>query len=150
MSRGRKPELVTSGNVSALPLHEEPQAVHIAKAAELRPDDLKPAEIKVWDGLAPFLVMAGRLKPLFADTFAEYCRVRVRIAEARMTMDETSWTYVVEGRNGRQEKSKPAVAQLNDDWRKWRTLVGEFGLAPAAERGMRSGQGDLFDDFENF
>lgn len=144
MARGRKKDL---DKVTPLPLHEEPQAVHIAKSKDLRPDELlSEDELKVWDRNGPYLAMLNRLKPHFVDAFCEYCRVVVRIAEARKTLDEYEWIYATSGRNGTQYKSRPEVAQLNDDWRKWRSLVGEFGLAPAAEKGMDSSQGDLFDD----
>ncbi|RLA38256.1 MAG: terminase [Gammaproteobacteria bacterium] len=147
MARGRKQNL----NVTALPLHDDPQAAHKARADDLRPDDLlTDSEIIVWDRVAPQLAMLGRLKPHFVDALCEYCRIVRRLADARKMLDDDDWTYVVVGRNGNQQKSRPEVAQLNDDWRKWRSLVGEFGLAPAAERGMQSGQGDLFDDFDNF
>ena len=152
MAKGRKPDLAKSGgNVVSLPLHDEPQAIHYARAESLRPDELLTEdEVKVWNRVAPQLAMLGRLKPHFVDALCEYCRVVRRLADARRTLDDEGWSYVVSGRNGRQEKSRPEVAQLNDDWRKWRSLVGEFGLAPAAERGMMSGQGDLFDDFDKF
>lgn len=144
MAKGRKAGLE---NVAAMPLHDEPQAVHFARADELRPDDLlTEKELKVWDRVAPQLAMLNRLKPHFVDAFCEYCRVVIRLADARKLLDDEDWVYVTEGRNGAQYKSRPEVAQLNDDWRKWRSLVGEFGLAPAAEKGMLSGQGDLFDD----
>lgn len=151
MAKGRKPDWNKSGgNVVPLPLHDEPQSIHFARSESLRPDNLTDAEKIIWDEVGPYLAMVGRLKPLYKHALAEYCRVTRRLADARKILDESDWTYVVEGRNGRQEKSKPEVAQLNDDWRKWRSLVGEFGLAPAAERGMMSGQGDLFDDFDKF
>lgn len=151
MSRGRKPQLVEPGKFSAIPLHDEPQAVHYAKANALRPtEDLTAAELKVWDRIAPHLAMLGRLKPHYDYALCEFCRVVRRLADARKYLDEEGWSYVTAGRNGTQYKSRPEVAQLNDDWRKWRSLVGEFGLAPAAERGMQSGQGDLFDDFDKF
>ncbi len=151
MAKGRKPELVTGNKFAALPLHDDPQSIHFARANALRPvDDLSESELRVWDRIAPTLAMLGRLKPHFVDALAEYCRIVRRLADARKYLDDSEWTYVVTGRNGNQHKSRPEVAQLNDDWRKWRSLVGEFGLAPAAERGMQSGQGDLFDDFDNF
>jgi phage terminase small subunit len=149
--RGRKPELVSDGKFAALPLHDEPQSVHFARSQALRPDDqLTESELTIWDRNAPHLAMLGRLKPHFVDAFCEYCRVVRRLADARNTLDKDDWTYVTTGRNGCQHKARPEVAQLNDDWRKWRSLVGEFGLAPAAERGMQSCQNDLFDSFDEF
>jgi len=145
MAKGRK------SNVVDIPLHDEPQAVHYARAKDLLPNDLLSGdEVKVWDRVAPSLAMLGRLKPHFVDALCEYCRVVRRLADARKLMDDEEWVYITVGRNGEQHKSRPEVAQLNDDWRKWRSLVGEFGLAPAAERGMQSGQGDIFDDFDGF
>jgi phage terminase small subunit len=148
MARGVKPNL---DNVKSLPMHDEPQAIHIAKAEALRPVELlTDDELKVWDRIAPHLALLGRLKPHYLDAVCEYCRVVRRLADARKYLDDKDWIYITQGRNGVQYKSRPEVAQLNDDWRKWRSLVGEFGLAPAAERGMSAGQGDLFDDFDNF
>ena len=150
MARGKKPDLAKKSNVVSLPAVEEQQAVHIEKARLLMPPWLSADEQLEWNRIAPNLVMIGRLKPHFADALGEYCVVRVRLVKARQELDEKDWHYVTSGRNGTQYKSRPAVAQLNDDWRKWRSLVGEFGLAPAAERGMANGQSDLFDDFDNF
>jgi len=49
MARGRKPELVTDGKFASLPLHDEPQSIHYARAQALRPDDLlMESELKVW------------------------------------------------------------------------------------------------------
>jgi len=139
-------------NVSALPLSEEPQAAHIAKAEALRPDDLSPEEVAVWDRLAPVLVMVGRLRAHYVDALAQYCVVCVRLKEARKTLDKEDWFYVTEGRNGKQHKARPEVAQLNDDWRKWRSLNGDFGLTPYSERVLKDdGQRGLFDDgFDEF
>lgn len=94
--------------------------------------------------------MLGRLKRHYVDTLCEYCRIVRRLADARKQLDDEDWIYITTGRNGQQYKARPEVAQLNDDWRKWRSLVGEFGLAPAADRGMMTGQGDLFDEFDQF
>ena len=148
MARGRKPAL---DNVSVLPLHDEPQAVHIEKAKQLRPDDLLlAAELKVYDRIAPQLAMLGRLKPHFIDALCEFCRVTVSLADNRKYFRKSGETYKSETRNGVQIKSRPEVAQFNVNRSMWRSLVGEFGLAPAAEKGMQSGQGDLFDDFDKF
>lgn len=147
--RGAKPKLAT-GNVAALPLHDEPQSVHFAKSNDLRPSWLSADELAIWDRIAPQLVMLGRLKPHFVDALAEYCIVRRRLSDARKYLDENEWRYVTHGRNGKQFKSRPEVAQLNDDWRKWNSLVGQFGLSPTAERGVNSAQSDLFDGFDDF
>jgi len=133
-----------------LPRRDEPAAVHVALAAYLKPDWLTASEAAVWDRIGPQLAMLGRLRAHYVDALAEYCRIVVRLREARTFLDENEWVYVTQTRNGTQHKSRPKVSQLNEDWRKWRSLVGEFGLAPAAERGLSVIQGDLFDDFDKF
>lgn len=157
MTRGRKPDLsksVRGGSVSAiragmpgtLPNSDEPNAAHISKADRLRPDELNKLERKVWNRLAPQLVMLGRLKPHFVDALADYCSVHVRLGIAREYLNENEWSYVTKGRNGEQSKMRPEVGQLNDDWKKMRSLRGDFGLTPVAERGLSTDQPDLFDD----
>jgi len=148
MARGPKGNL---DNVEALPLVQEPQAAHYAIADELRPGSLATDEAAVWDRIAPHLAMLGRLKPIYVDYLAEYCVVLARLAATRKMLNEDGWTYSSQTRNGYQLKSRPEVAQLNDDWRKMRSMVGSFGLAPAEERALKNIQGELFDDeFDSF
>ena len=146
---GAKPKLAWKNSV-ALPLHDEPTAVHFARAKALQPPWLNNSEIAVWNHIAPMLSMIGRLKPHFVDALSEYCIVRNRLLEARKYLDENEWRYVTQGRNGTQYKSRPEVAQLNDDFRKWAMLAARFGLTPTDERSMASSQGNLFDDFDSF
>ena len=148
--KGRKPKL---DNVAKHPaaagnerIDERLRRDAEQQAAELRPWGLGEKAIKIWDRLAPELVLLGRLKPHFVDALAEYCRISVRLADWRQRLDQEEWTYVTTGRNGTQYKSRPEVAQLNDDWRKWRQLTAAFGLTPTDERGLAAMQGDLFDD----
>ena len=122
-----------------------PDERHSQESEKLAPDDLSKAERKVWDRVAPELSKLGRLKAHFVDVIAEYCRVIARMIELRAILAEKGETYAVEGRNGRQEKSRPEVAQFNEAWRQWRSLTAMLGLSPADERGLVSGQGDLFD-----
>ncbi|MDH5612203.1 MAG: P27 family phage terminase small subunit [Gammaproteobacteria bacterium] len=117
---------------------------HIQQAADMRPAGLKAEECDVWDVIAPELSKVGRLKKLYIEVICEYCRIVAKLAEAREYLDREEWTYVTTGRHGSQEKSRPEVAQLNDDWRKFRSLVSELGLSPAAEKSLNSKQGDLF------
>lgn len=134
------------GNVTPFPgdFSDKPEEWHEELAAELRPADLKDEEVAVWDRMAPELSKVGRLKKLYIDVIAEYCRIVAKLAEARKTLDEEEWIYVTKGRHGQQIKSRPEVAQLNDDWRKFRSLVSELGLSPAAEKSLKNVQGDLF------
>ena len=112
-----------------------------------------------------------RLKPHFTDAVLEYCRAAIRLRMFRnyfatnkveLTEEEgvnenvvarvtgepglDAEMYVVHGRNGTQLKSHPFVAQMNETWRQWRSLMMECGLSIASERNMIPGQGNLFDD----
>ena len=154
---GRYPE---KNNVAQHPAFEEGAAAaaensekHIAIAEELRPKFITGPRRKVWDRIAPELSKAGRLKKIFVDFVAEYCEVKVRIDRMRKHLDhkDNGWTYTTVGRHGSQAKSRPEVAQLNDDWRKWNTLVNQLGLSPATELRFNDKQGDLFKDgFDEF
>ena len=138
-------------NVADFPGAEKPAQYHVAQADALLPDDLTDDESSVWRRIAPELSKEGRLKKMYMDVIAEYCRIVVRMAGAREHLDENEWTYVTTGRHGKQIKSRPEVAQLNDDWRKWRSLVHELGLSPDAERHLADAQADLFgNEFNQF
>lgn len=147
--RGRKPDL---NNVARFPVQEQEavterkhaEAVDTAKA--LRPYGMGHGANRIWERLAPEMVLLGRLKPHFADAFGEYCRITAKLAEWRKTLDEGEWTYGISGRNGNQIKFRPEVAQLNQDWLKWKSLVASFGMTPTDERSLAVAQGDLFDD----
>ncbi len=107
--KGKKPQLVNDNSkFAALPLQDEPQSIHYARANDLRPDDLlTESELRIWDRLAPQLALLGRLKLHFIFALCELCRVTRRLADARSTLDTNDWTYVVTGRNGIQHKSRP-------------------------------------------
>lgn len=119
------------------------------KAREMRPRGL-PADIaKEWERVATLLAdpAVDRLQPRFADVILEYCRATVRLRDLRARMPNLDdEIYESETRNGRQLKARPEVAQLNETWRQWRSLVALLGLSPADERNLAPGQADLFDD----
>lgn len=132
---------------------EENEQKHTDLADELRPEKMPAACRKVWDRIAPELSKAGRLKTLYVDFVSEYCEVKVRLDGARSKLDKKNfgWTYETKGRHGSQLKSRPEVAQYNDDWRKWNTLVNQLGLSPATELRFNDKQGDFFrDGFDEF
>ncbi len=158
MKSGRKPDLdanqgrgdvirpIFPGAGAAEPI-TEPTAEHIATAKTLRPRGMPPKERAVWDNLAPTLVMLGRLDAHYVHAFAEYCKVYIRKAHFESILDDEgdgTWTYETHGRNGNQLKAHPLAAQVNECFRQWRSLVGEFGLTPASARNINSPQLGLF------
>lgn len=132
----------------------ENDQLHKDRAKSLKPRGLGREEKKVWDRVAPELSKLGRLKPHYVDFIQEYCVVKVRMDRLREDMDQEDrgWVYKTTGRHGVQIKSRPEVAQLNDDWRKWNSLVAQLGISPATELRFNDRQGGLFDgdDFDNF
>lgn len=149
--RGRKQRI---GNVVPMvgaggDVERHRQEMAKRKAREMRPRGL-PAEIsREWDRVAALLAdpAIDRLHARFADVIVEYCRATVRLRALRAQMPSLEdEVYSSETRNGIQHKSRPEVAQLNETWRQWRSLVALLGLSPADERNLAPGQADLFDD----
>jgi phage terminase small subunit len=88
-----------------------------------------------WMGTAPQMLALGRLSAHHVTAYAEYVMCVIRLKKFRQffgSFDGGRWVYA----SGDMIKCHPLVAQMNDDWRKWRSLLGEFGLAPASERTM--------------
>jgi P27 family predicted phage terminase small subunit len=165
--RGRRP---TVGNV--IPMRDEAAAAEANRkravrrlVSRLRPRGLDDDVKREWTRVATMLAAPtlDRLKPHYCDVIREYCVACVRIRqireEFRKLAEQASQqgrevsplqaeTYRIKGRNGDQAKSHPLVAQLNECWREWRSLVAMLGLSPADERNMLPGQGDLFDESE--
>jgi P27 family predicted phage terminase small subunit len=175
--RGRKPnlKLVTPLTDGEGPTPEQEREVAIQRVIDdLRPRGLDPQLRKEWERVARILAdpVVDRLKPRFVDVILEYCRATVRLRRLRGYFDEMAERlakeaaaedaaaakphpldaeiHMTEGRHGEQLKSHPLVAQMNETWRQWRSMVQMLGLSPADERNMLPGQGDLFDDADKY
>lgn len=166
--RGRKP--APSNVVPLTGTKVRPTPADLAK--RLKPRGMTRDESREWDRVAVMLAdpALDRLKPHFVDSILEYCRVTIRLRAFRRFFAENevdlskdadiprgaervtgksgldAEIYMVEGRNGIQLKSHPHVAQMNEAWRQWRSLMMECGLSIASERNMIPGQGLLFND----
>lgn len=153
--RGAKPKLR-----NVVPMRpDDVEADRVRKSAQRRlinslrpkglPDDVEQEYRRVAKILsAPSI---DRLKPQYIDTITEYCRACVRLRHFRTAMPSLNLeVYRVQTRNGDQVKSHPYVAQLNETWRQWRSLVAMLGLSPTDERNMLPGQGDFFDENEKY
>lgn len=148
---GRYPESVVAKHPSfdqGKAAAEGNEAAHKLAAKKLMPRGMSADEKRVWNRLAPDLLRLGRLKSHHVDFVQEYCVVKVRMDTIRSELDSSEWTYETIGRHGAQIKSRPEVAQLNDDWRKWNSLVAQLGLSPATELRFNDKQGSLFDGDE--
>lgn len=117
-----------------------------AEAKRLRPDSrLEPAELAIWDRIAPLLAAHDYLNDLFIDSLVEYCRVVNSIDKTVRYLREHGETYSTETRNGTQYKSWPQVGQLNELRRMLRSYVSDFGLSPQARKALETAQTDIFD-----
>jgi len=171
--RGAKPKLGTvvpmkGASVEANEKSRKDRARRLA--LKLRPKKLTDDEKREWGRIAGQLAdpILDRLKPHFVDAVLELVRVNLRLRAFRAffaandvdleagatrvagTPGLDAEIYMVEGRNGIQLKSHPHVAQMNEAWRQWRSLVAMFGLTPTDERNMAPGQADLFDPAAEF
>lgn len=144
MARGRKP-----AESVVVPMKGDGAEGHnlqeraLARAAQLRPEGLVEKVRWVYDRLAPALChpTKDRLNETNIFMFVQLCRSIERYEAYTVLIDEIGETYVSEGRQGKQIKSRPEVAQLNETWRQIRALAGDFGMTPAAERSLgASGQ----------
>lgn len=117
-------------------------------AVKARPRGMSKLEQKVWDTDLPEYVKIGRFKQHYLRFFREYCVVVARMEETKAYLDQEDigWTYTTVGRNGAQHKSRPEVAQYNDDWRKLNSLINQIGGSPATDQRFTNLQPDLFDD----
>jgi len=176
--RGRKPnlQLVTPVTSDAGPTPEQEREVMISEAVRrMRPRGIDREVMREWNRVARMLAdpTVDRLKPRFVDVIAEYCRATVRLRRLRAYFEELvekaamvaiekptekvgptsaieAEIHTTEGRHGEQLKSHPLVAQINETWRQWRSMVAMLGLSPADERNLIPGQGDLFDESERY
>lgn len=119
----------------------------------LMPRDLPPEVVNEYKRVAAILAdpSVDRLKARYIDTIIEYCRCTVRMRGLRASMPTLAHEiYRVKTRNGDQVKSHPHVAQVNESWRQWRSLIAMLGLSPTDERNLLPGQGDLFDENDQY
>jgi len=154
--KGRKPD-----NDAVVPLtdgvrYEDHEAAALAKAGALKPAGLDEDVSRVWDRIAPKVChpTVDRLKPHMLETFVLMCKVLARYERLASYLAEfnVGETYVTETRNGVQWKSRPEVGQMNEAFRQFLTLARDFGLTPAAERGLKANpnQGMLPFEAEDF
>ncbi|MFC4214147.1 P27 family phage terminase small subunit [Pseudophaeobacter arcticus] len=149
MARGRKPT-----EEKVVPLTDEGVQPHNlqerarARLEELRPEGLTGQLRWTFDRLALPLChpTVDRLKPQHLQPFLQLCKAVVRHDRIELELEELGETYVSQTRNGTQIKARPEVAQLNETFRQIRGLANDFGMTPAAERGL-SGGGQMGFDF---
>lgn len=106
-------------------------------AKKLNPN-LSESAASIWNNLIAIAISDGRFKELHSDVWKEYCIVRASMDDARDHLNSSTWTYEIEGRNGKQQKSKPEVAQLNETIRQWRWLVVQLGLGTKSENELKN------------
>jgi len=150
--KGRKP-----GSDNVVPMTGDVRLESFEAAARSKAGQLKPAHLnggagEVWDRLAPILCLptVDRLQPQMVESCSLMCQALARYEGLRGKLADPEFgeTYESHTRNGVQFKSRPEVAQMNEAFRQFLTLARDFGLTPAAERGLKNaGQGRLpFDE----
>ncbi|MFY1706243.1 P27 family phage terminase small subunit [Tritonibacter scottomollicae] len=143
--RGRRPteEKVVALAEEGAPLHNLEERARM-RLEEIRPEGLTGELRWTFDRLALPLChpTVDRLKPSNVFMFRQLCAAVVRHERLTLELEELGETYESETRNGVQIKARPEVAQLNETFRQIRGLANDFGMTPAAERGL-SGAGQM-------
>ena len=139
--RGRKPE--AKGTV-----HEFASAAGMTPPEP--PEHLSPEAAAKWRELAPALTRLNRLKPHYHDAFGLYCEAWADFLHHSRTIAKEGRIYLVEGRNGQQEKKKQAVQQRDDARDAMIRIGANFGITPRDDAALGSdGQGDLLAELED-
>lgn len=120
----------------------------LQEAQEMMPELSNDAQKVIWLRVCSELLKVDRMKPLFIDALAQFCYVLARMNFITQFLEDSKngYTYIVEGRNGEQIKNRPEMAERNELFRQWKSLVGDFGLSPTTEKTYVNGigsQGDL-------
>ncbi|MGR3452890.1 phage terminase small subunit P27 family [Pseudooceanicola sp.] len=111
------------------------------------PDWMSSEGRAVWDRLAPELVRKERLEPHHEDMFAGFCEATADFIELTQCIALEGRTYVVETRNGMQQKKTANWQARIDAIANMRQLGAVFGMSPVDDARVSSGgQGDLFDE----
>ena len=111
------------------------------------PDLMSDGGKKVWQRLAPSLVLKDRLLPNHEDMFLAYCEAVSDFIELTSNIAMEGRTYSVKTRNGTQQKKTADWQARQDALANMRTIGALFGMSPVDEaRLQHGGQGDLFDD----
>lgn len=153
MAKGRKPTLVTQTNLvtfESQSITQQPLQLHYEQAAQLKPVGMTDDEAAIYDQIAPILAMLGRLLPQYMFAVQDICYIRNQINQTRQLLEIEGKVFEVDGRNGVQVKARPEVAQLNELHRTFRSLINEFGLAPASERSVKNSADTALSAFDAF
>ncbi|WP_057465655.1 P27 family phage terminase small subunit [Pseudovibrio sp. POLY-S9] len=154
--KGRTPN--SNENVVPLTGNTNPESLRergLQIATDLKPDHLTKDGVKVYDRIAPHVCnpLVARLNFYNMESFVLMCEALARHEKLRKYLNTpgVEETYISETRNGKQLKNRPEVAQLNETFRQFLTVARDFGLTPAAERGLKAnpaqGQLDLEEDY---
>ena len=135
--KGAKPQMK-----NVVPMRED-----MTRPVPSAPEFMSEEARRVWDELAPYLVIRERLEPLHTYQLASYCESVANFVAATACIAVEGMWYTVETRNGVQQKKTAAWGQQQEAMNAMRRDSALFGLSPVDELRMSSGnQGDLFDD----
>lgn len=100
----------------------------------------------VWERLAAPMIQKERLEPHHEDMFAAYCEATADFIELTACIALEGRTYVVETRNGQQQKKTASWQARAEAQAQMRQLGALFGMSPVDDQRLQAaGQGDLFD-----
>ncbi|WP_322889318.1 MULTISPECIES: P27 family phage terminase small subunit [unclassified Yoonia] len=135
--KGRKPQ----------PSNVIPMKGAAPRHAPEAPEFLSEQGRKVWEELAPVMVMKDRLEPHHVYQFAAYCESVSNFIAATHALACEGMYYDTITRNGKQQKITAASRLQEGAMATMRQNGALFGLSPVDDARLKSGaQGDLFAD----
>lgn len=146
MSRGRKPQDETALKLRGTyrPDRHDTDPPPIADAAE-KPATLDADAADVWNALSPALTAQGLLSDLDALAFEMLCTEAARWRSLQRMLAETGGPIVMVGGI---PKANPALIQLHKSRDATLGMIREFGLTPAARRGIALNSKGVPDELE--
>lgn len=150
---GRRPTptnlKVVRGNPGKRPLNDrEPNPV---KGIPTPPKHLSPKAAIAWERLGSLLGRMGIMT--HADGFAleRLCEVYSAILDCEETIQEQGRYQLVTTQSGdKMERLRPAVTDLADLDRRFKSLLVEFGLTPAARSKVKIESGQEKDPLDDY
>jgi P27 family predicted phage terminase small subunit len=139
---------VVTGNPGKRPLNKnEPRPKRGMPKCPARLDGIAR---RLWFELAAELHAMGVLTFADRQSLALLCEAVQDYRKARAILADRGTTYETMTQAGSvMYRNRPEVAVASDAWRRARTMIGEFGLTPAARSRIKAGTPQELDPFDD-
>lgn len=115
-----------------------PEAPNFPRGLPEKPEDMSPDAAWLWDKVIEQMSGPGLLKPLDAPSLEVVCETFARWREAVQFRKDKALL----GKNSQGVVAAPWIGIEERAGREFRAWCAEYGLTPAAEKNLASGDGD--------